>query len=176
MSQPNARRRLTERQAAVLAAVERVGRPVMADLWEQFPELNPSAIKKVLDGLEKQSLVAHSGDESRVYLNGVTWWSTALTPTAESPELEAILSALRESELELAHGADPQEGCVTVLLPLVEVESDLQGLPSAPLDSLRSCIRELEADGSGVRVAIVGISAGPEPLVTIKLRPLQADV
>lgn len=55
-------RRLTERQAAVLATVERLGRPMMADLWKEFPDLAPSAIRDVPTRLEKRGLVDHAGE------------------------------------------------------------------------------------------------------------------
>lgn len=54
----------------------------MQDLWDEFPDLAPSAIRRVLDSLEKKGLIAHAGDETMAYVNGVHWWSTA-TPTAD---------------------------------------------------------------------------------------------
>jgi hypothetical protein len=166
-------RRLTDRQTAVLAAVERVGRPVMADLWEQFPELAPSSIKSVLDALERRGLVRHSGDDRQVYLNGVTWWSTAMPGAEGAPALDRLVAALDRAGLELEQRGDAPEGCVTAFLPIVELEAELQSQPSGILDRLRAVLRELEAQGSPVRLSIDEISAGAEPLVRLKLRPLE---
>jgi len=99
------RPKLTDRQAAVLAAVERLGRPVMADLWSQFPDLAPSVIKKVLDALGTKGLVDHAGDHSQAFVNGVHWWSTALTPTEYADELALIVGALDEAKVGLRHEA-----------------------------------------------------------------------
>jgi hypothetical protein len=99
-----ARPKLTDRQTAVLAAVERLGRPVMSDLWKEFPDLTPSAIKKVLDALGKRGRVEHSGDESQVFVNGVHWWSTALTPTEYPDDLATIVRAVEDAKLGLRHG------------------------------------------------------------------------
>jgi hypothetical protein len=164
-------RRPSERQAAVLAAVERLGRPMMADLWEQFPDMQPSAIKKVLDSLESKGLVEHAGEESKVYLNGVHWWSTALSATEYPPDVARVAEAVEAADLGVDHNADPHEEQVTVFIPLVEVEGDLQSLPSRPLDRLRSCIQHLEASGTFVRLTIAGITAGAESQVIVKLSP-----
>src|SRR4051794_9457971 len=118
-------RRLTDRQAAVLAAVERLGRPAMADLWDAFPDLQPSAIKGVLDSLTKKGMVESSGDPSQVYLGGVQWWSTAISPTSEDPALAKLTGAV--ANLGVRFDADPHEKQVTLFLPLVEVEALLQG-------------------------------------------------
>lgn len=99
------RPKLTDRQTAVLAAVERLGRPVMADLWHEFPALAPSSIKKVLDALEKKGLVNHAGDEGQAFVNGVHWWSTALTPTKYDSELAAVVQAVEEARLGLRYSA-----------------------------------------------------------------------
>ena len=104
--------RLTDRQAAVLAAVERLRRPVMADLWQEFPHLAPSAIKKVLDSLEGKGLVASAGDQTKAYLNGVQWWTTALTPT-DDPSLAAIVEVAERDLADIPSTVDPHEGSVT---------------------------------------------------------------
>lgn len=167
-------RRLTERQAAVLAAVERLGRPVMTDLWEQFPDLAPSAIKRVLDSLEKKGLVEHAGDESQAYLNAVRWWSTALKPSQSDPRLAEIATAI--AALKLEHSVDPHEQAVQVFLPLVEIESYLRGLPSEFVDGLRSAITELERDGNPVRLTInTQLTTNPEPLLVLHISPVESE-
>jgi hypothetical protein len=69
------------------------------------------------------------------------------------------------------HDADPDEKHVTIFVPLVEVEGDLQNLPSTILDRLRSCIRNLESSGTPVRLTITGLTGGREPAVAVKLSP-----
>ena len=59
---------LTTRQTAVLAAVERLGRPTIPDLKGQFPHLYPSEIWRVLCSLKKRGLVAFSGNPHWRYL------------------------------------------------------------------------------------------------------------
>jgi len=167
-----ARRKLTDRQTAVLAAVERLGRPVMADLWQEFPDLAPSAIKNVLDALERKGLVDHAGDHSQAFVNGVHWWSTALTPTKYDDDLAAVVRAVDEANLGLRHSPDPHDRSVTVFLPLVELESHLRGLPSAPMARLRSCVESIEADGRSLRLTIsTKITHDPEPLLAVRVRP-----
>ena len=143
----------------------------MADLWKQFPDLAPSAIRKVLRSLESKGLVGHAGDESQSYVGGVHWWSTAMSPTHADPALARIEDAIEAANLGVKHHVDPAERHVTLTLPLVELEGDLQGLPSKTLDRLRSCIRVLEADGASVRLTISEITTGTEPVVHVKLAP-----
>ncbi len=168
------RPKLTDRQAAVLASVERIGRPVMADLWQEFPDLQPSAIKRVLDSLEKKGLVDRAGDDSQAYLNGVHWWSTALALSEQDPQLAMIVDSIEAAGLGLRYSADPHDNSLAVFLPLVELESHLRGLPSSPLDGLRSCVESIEAGGHPVRVTVsTRIANDPEPLLSILLRPTE---
>ena len=162
-------RKLTVRQTAVLAAVERRGRPVMADLWEDFPDLQPSAIKRVLESLEKNGLVARAGDDSLVYLNGVTWWSTAGSDD-EPPLLTAVRSAFEAADLGTRLSADPRTGILQLWLPLVEVEALLSGLPSAPVRRLRAVLRDLHEHGIPTRLTIdTEIAIGPEPMLAVQI-------
>lgn len=172
-----ARPKLTDRQTAVLAAVERLGRPMMADLWQEFPDLAPSGIKKVLDALEKKGLVAHAGDESQAFVNGVQWWSTALTPLEYDGALAGIVEAVEAASLGLRHTADPHDQCVTVFLPLVELEAHLRGFPSGPMEALRSCVKGIESAGQPVRVAVsTQITNDPEPLLAVQVRPASDEL
>lgn len=165
------KRRLTERQTAVLAAVERIGRPIMRDLWAEFPHLAPSAIKSVLTSLEKKDLVAHSGDWSMAYVDGVTWWSTAVE-AGDDPDLDGLVRRLGEAKLGLELSVDPHERTVLIRLPLVELESYLQGMPSGMIDRLRTCLEELDEAGAPARLTIsTALSMDPEPLLVLQLRP-----
>ena len=170
-----AERRLTDRQAAVLAAVERVGRPVMADLWREFPDLAPSAIKRVLDALERKGLVDHAGDEAQAFVNGVHWWSTAIAATEYDDELEAIVAGIEAADLGLRHTVDPHARAVTVFLPLTEIEWHLHGLPTDTMNALRACLTEIESGGLLLSVSIsTEIASGPEPLLAVTVRPARA--
>ena len=164
--------KLTDRQAAVLAAVERLGRPIMADLWEQFPDLAPSAIRRVLVSLERKGLIAHAGDEAQAYVNGVRWWSTAMKPSDPDPRLESITREIESADLRVEHAADPHAGHMNLFLPLVELESYLLGLPSEPIERLRAATAKLDEDGNPCRVEVgTAISANPEPRLVIRIRP-----
>jgi DNA-binding IclR family transcriptional regulator len=61
-------RRLTDRQVAVLAAVERLGHPTIPELHTQFPALAPSEIHRVLKSLINRGRVEMSGNPTWVYL------------------------------------------------------------------------------------------------------------
>ena len=164
------RPRLTDRQAAVLAAVERLGRPTMLELHDEFPGIAPSAIYKVLESLEGKGLVDSSGNPDQVYMGGVHFWSTALAPTELSPGQATVLEALRRADLGLTVWADPSERTVTALLPLAELERVLVGEESAAFDRLRSACAELHA-GGGATVSISSAQAGdgPKPALAIEL-------
>jgi hypothetical protein len=61
-------RRLTDRQVAVLAAVERLGQPTLPDLRHEFPHLAPSTVLRTLDALERKGRVLSTGNRHWVYL------------------------------------------------------------------------------------------------------------
>lgn len=73
-------RRLTDRQVAVLAAVERLGRPTLPDLRYEFPHLTPSAVLRVLDALEAKGYVRSSGNRHWVYLGVGGLGAPAISP------------------------------------------------------------------------------------------------
>jgi len=146
----------------------------MSDLWEAFPDLQPSAIKRVLDSLEQKGPVESSGDPHKAYLGGVHWWSTALAPTAEDPRLAVIVEALQAAGVDHTFSADHQERQVSIFLPLVEVESVLQGLPSASVDRIANAVQRAEAAGTPTRLTIATeVTMGREPLLTVKLAPAE---
>ena len=73
-------RRLTDRQIAVLAAVERLGRPTLPDLRFEFPELYPSTVLRCLRALEARGLVESSGNRHWVYLGVGGFGAPAIPP------------------------------------------------------------------------------------------------
>src|SRR5581483_8226604 len=73
-------KRLTDRQVALLAAVERLGRPTLPDLRFEFPQLAPSTVLRTLNALEKKGLVTSSGDHQWVYLGVGGFGAPAIAP------------------------------------------------------------------------------------------------
>jgi len=71
-SQPNPprrrTRRLTPKQAAVLAGVERLGNPTVPELAWDLDAMRPSEIVRVLDALERKEKVVGSGCRFWIYL------------------------------------------------------------------------------------------------------------
>lgn len=76
-------RKLTIRQSAVLAAVERRRTCTLLDLWDDFPDLPPSAALRVINALELRGLVTRVGNPADVYLGGVTFFPAAPGARAE---------------------------------------------------------------------------------------------
>jgi len=66
-------RRLTVRQSAVLAAIERRRESTLLDLRVDFPQLPPSEVWRVIESLCQRGLVNRVGDFEQVYLGGVTF-------------------------------------------------------------------------------------------------------
>jgi DNA-binding IclR family transcriptional regulator len=65
-------RRLTDRQLAVLAALERRGSPVtVPELREDFPQLKASVLVGVLDTLIRRGLADCAGDRTWTYLGAI---------------------------------------------------------------------------------------------------------
>jgi hypothetical protein len=174
VSPPTARKpKLTDRQARVLAAVERIGRPSMLDLWGEIPGLAPSAIKRVLDSLQKKGLVARAGDPDQVYLGGVRWWSTAIAPTQRDPRLAQVEEALEQAGVGLGRVVDESEGAVTVYLPLSALEDFLGGIAVEEIEQIRGCVWRLERDRLPVRVSVgTRMISGPETKLAVKIEPL----
>jgi DNA-binding IclR family transcriptional regulator len=66
-----ARRKLTDRQVAVLAAVERLGEPTLPEIAAGFDSLSPSAVLRVLEALAMRGVIEWRGDMRWVYLGDV---------------------------------------------------------------------------------------------------------
>jgi hypothetical protein len=99
-------KRLTDRQVAVLAAVERLGRATLPDLRYEFPDLAPST---VLDALKKKGLVESSGKREWAYLGVGGFGAPSIAPetscasvdaTALTPPMDEV-NAVRRGDLEL---------------------------------------------------------------------------
>ena len=149
------RNRLTDRQAAVLAAVERLGRPTMLDLRDEFPGLAPSAVHSVLEALRKKGLVDSSGDPSQRYLGGVKYWSTAISPKEPPAPVVALMELVRRADTGLDCWTDPDARVVVFLLPLSDLARDLRGQPSPDVATLRTLLKEIESGSQpdGLRIS-----------------------
>jgi hypothetical protein len=121
------RRRITDRQAAVLAAVERLGRPSMPELHDEFPHLAPSTIWRALEALEARGLVESAGASSERYVGGVRWWSTAHVPTQLPAPLEQAWAVLVSELSDEVLWRDPVGGFIACALPFGILEQALIG-------------------------------------------------
>ena len=114
-------RKLTPRQSAVLAAVERRGRATLLDLRDDFPKLPPSTVARVMEVLTDRGLVRASGDPSLIYVGGVEFVATR---RSEPPsDLVVIVAKLRAAGLTTF--ADRDAPHATALLPLSAVLAQL---------------------------------------------------
>lgn len=78
-------RKLTIRQSAVLAAIERRRKCSLVELWDDFPDLPPSAVLRVIDALELRGLVNRTGNPDDSYVGGVTFAPTSRGERSELP-------------------------------------------------------------------------------------------
>lgn len=165
------RRRLTDRQAAVLAAVERLGDPSIPDLRDQFPDLAPSAVAKVLEALESRGLVERAGEPNQIYLGGVRFWSTALSPTEVDKRLRAVHEAIEAASLPFHSWIDPDRRTITVLVPLERFQADLLGDAEA-LRDLRAQLQSVLFNEAAVTAQLASEVASPEgrPCLMVVLR------
>jgi hypothetical protein len=143
-------RRLTPRQTAVLAAVERHGAATVPDLRDDFPGLAPSTVARVLGVLVERGLVRRSGDPALVYLGGVEFHPVRREEGDD--ELAALVADLVDGG-ELHAWADHDARMVVALLPLTEVRDRLLGLAGV-WDRLDRAIARFFAEG---RIAWVGV-------------------
>ncbi len=60
-------RRLTDRQVIVLAAIERLGTPVRAELRREVTGLSAKQVREVVDALVNRGLVTESGHPARLH-------------------------------------------------------------------------------------------------------------
>lgn len=137
----SSRRKLTARQTAVLAALERRGEATLLDLRGDFPDLAPSVVARVLDVLVDRGLVRRTGDPGQIYLGGVFFWAASRTPPDTDAELDAIRKRLKDGGWDA--WADSERGLVVVLLPIVDVHEGLVGMVGNAFDRLGQIVSEL---------------------------------
>jgi len=164
-------RRLTIRQAAVLAAVERLGRTNVLDLSADFRGVGSSSIVRVLDRLHELGHLERAGDPGLVYVGGVEYWARPReTPVA------AALAATLLTRLRREFGADrawlhPEGHDVVLALSLIDIADALNG-DDASLQRVASCVSEARRDGmiDGVTVAAELSNQEGEPSIVVHLR------
>jgi DNA-binding MarR family transcriptional regulator len=166
------KRKLTPRQTAVLAAVERLGRPGMLELSPEF-DFAPSEVARVLEVLEERGLIARSGDPALVYTGGVRFWATARGGEQATESLQALLDELTRGEQDLDGWISPEQRCIVVYLPLRSIEQDLFRGHDSRYALLGDRIRELVADGrlAAVEVAANVTAQRGEPALEVSLAP-----
>lgn len=98
---------LTDRQVAVLAAIERRGASTLPDLRDDFPTLPPSAVLRSIVGLVRRELVAHTGSDADVYVGGVTF-TPFHTNTRKEASMDSWLFATEQDLGPLTPGEDPE--------------------------------------------------------------------
>lgn len=166
-----ARRKLTPRQTAVLAAVERLGQPGMLELSAEF-NFAPSEIARVLEVLEQRGLVARSGDPALIYTGGVRFWATARNGEPDTEWLRSLLDALTQGEV-IAGWIEPDQRAVVVYLPLCSVERQLLEGDDERFECLSARIRELRGNGrlAGIDVAAAVSHEKGEAALKVSLAP-----
>ncbi len=173
-SDTGGRKRLTDRQTAVLAALERLGRPTMLDLREEFPELAPSAVHAVIEALRKKGLADASGDERQRYLGGVRYWSTAISPTELPAALAALLDLIEKAAAPLDVRVDQDAKAVVLLLPLVDLADELMGRQRRSVATLRQCLGDAERSEllGGMRISTeITTDSGRQPALRLEVHP-----
>ena len=138
-----AARKLTTRQAAVLAAIERRGRATLLDLRDDFPDIPPSTVARVTDVLRGRDLVRAFGDPSLIYVGGVEFVATRRTDAPS--DLDEVVEVLTAAGL-IAFG-DRDGRHATALLPLSAVRDQLTETRSedrAAWDALAGALEALD--------------------------------
>lgn len=161
-------RRLTNRQTAVLAAVERLGRCSVPDLGAQLPGMMPSAIAAVLAALERRGLIRHAGNRSMIYMGGVEFWPTARA-ASDASKLHAAAEALRRSTRYTAW-VDEDRRTVSLLVPMSAVLAEVTG-SDADFSNLRAVVKEM-LDAEAVRGPAIEtdvVADGPIPSLQLNL-------
>ena len=163
------KRKLTPRQTAVLAALERRGQTTIWDLREgDFPGLAPSTIGRVLDRLVEDGLVRASGDPAKRFVGGVRYWAASREPKAEDLELDTLVARLRSPDR--IAWADYERGVISVLVPLNDILEDLIG-SSAGFRGLSDAIISLIDDDR-----IAAVTAGSDVTVNDGVEAIRIEL
>lgn len=141
------KRRLTPRQTAILAAIERRGCATLVELRDDFPELAPSVVASVLEALVRRQLVRASGDPSLVYVGGVQFRPARRSIAAVPNELDDLARRV------IAVGGwqvwvDYSGLAVYVLVPLSEIQDGILGIGDSRFEQLQHLVGDLASDAS----------------------------
>ena len=141
----------------------------MLDLHEDFPQLAPSAVAKVLDALSERDLVRRAGDPAQIYVGGVEFWPASRSVTEEDEELRELTARLEEAGWSAR--PDHERGLIVVALPIEDVNEALIGLANNRFDALQALIHSFEEEAA---IAWTSISselaiAGGTPSLQVEL-------
>lgn len=168
------RRRLTARQTAVLAAVERLGDPNMLELSAEIGGA-PSSIVKVLEALEDRGLIERWGQPDLIYIGGVRF---SVLSRGEPKLGESLRRLLTECE---RIGMEPWVDCdrrvVAVWVPLRAIEAALADGDHLALSNLRDKVQTLHAEGAIARAVLresVQVTSGGVLALVLRLVPPNA--
>lgn len=162
-------RKLTLRQATVLAALERLGRATMIDLSSELA-LMPSAIARVLDALERRGLVARSGNPSMIYMGGVEFWPVTRSASSPGTDVIALMDELGAPD-GLTTWLDPERRALHLLMPLDAVLGELTGADER-FRAVRQRVLEItEARALDIAVGTAVVADGPTPCLELRVAP-----
>lgn len=154
-------RRLTNRQAAVLAAVERRGRTTVDALGADFRDVASSTLVRTLDRLHELGHVDRAGDPSLVYVGGVEFWARPREPTSPTVVAEAVLARLRHEFGDHRAWLHPGRHDVVLAGPLVDISQALQG-DDAPLTRIAGFVAMLRREGTAVSLTVGAEISSPQ--------------
>jgi len=170
-----AKPRLTDRQAAVLASVERCGSATGLDLWRAFRPLNQSTLVRVLDRLVELGFLVAEGDPALRYCGGVRY-----APAGDVEPLDPLIEGLGRFASETLGLRTWRLGAaVRIALPLSEIERDLSGgfysafsliagySKAGSLDHLRARLSTLVKQGLVKAEVLSGVLGGPEAALVV---------
>lgn len=149
-------KRLTNRQAAVLAAVERLGRTNVLDLSADFPHVESSSIVRVLDRVHELGHLERAGDPGLVYVGGVEYWARPRDTPVTTALADAVLALLRRELGDDWAWLHPGGHDVVVAVRLTDIAQALGG-DDAPLQRVARLVAQLRRDGK-----VDGVTVGAE--------------
>jgi len=157
-------RKLTPRQSAVLAAIERRGSATLLELWTyEFPRLPQSVLARVAERMVERGHLVAEGNSHFIYTGGVRFWPKKARP-AVSADLRGVVDRLGGlTGLKSWIESDVGAGCI--LLPVSEIERHVEGRPwsafdliagepDGTLDLMQKTIRSYPKDGLEISVEV----------------------